>query len=55
MPDFLDRFGQATSSGQSFSNVRKGLIVGLVCLRPDDGGYFTGLTLLDFSSSRLEP
>lgn len=55
MPDFLDRFGQMTSGGQSFSNVRKGLIVGLVCLSPDDGSYFTWLTLFDFSSSRLEP
>ena len=33
MPDFLNRFGQRSSDGTAhFSNVRKGLIVGLVYL-----------------------
>lgn len=33
MPDFLARFGNTTTDGKpAFTNVRQGLIVGLVCL-----------------------
>ena len=35
MGDFLQRFGEVGADGSySFSNVRSGLIVGLVCYRP---------------------
>lgn len=32
MPDFLDRFGQDRAGGRSFSDVRSGLIVGLLSI-----------------------
>lgn len=31
MPDFLGRFGQNVDGSRDFGNVRKGLIVALVC------------------------
>lgn len=51
MPDFLARFGQNIDGTRDFGNVRKGLIVGLVC--------FIGISLVqkteNMVSSPLEP